>query len=162
MLASFKHIQPAAKLDYIHMMTMASTEIRKFHFRTICVDMKTIREGRREGSKIPMAPSAVRPISAHTKAASKIPSMSSDTAKTRAVGETPFSWRNGTVKAAVACTQERDMLRDPRNKLHGASDISSHQVCSPKGFTRPHSSGSGCSSDIRDSTEVGLGQLREV
>lgn len=130
-------------------------------------------EKRQLETRIPTPPSAVRPVSARTKAASRIPSPAMSPQKIRVV--------TGSTAAAVS-HEARHATQVPTSNLRGgevarqpeagrlspaeSQDFFStpphSNTDSPLRLQRTYSGASGGSCDIRDSTEVGLGQLREV
>jgi len=130
-------------------------------------------EKRQLETRIPTPPSAVRPVSARTKAASRIPSPAMSPQKIRVVtGSTAAAVSHEARHATQVSTSNLrggEVARQPEaGRLSPAesqdffSTPPHSNTDSPLRLQRTYSGASGGSCDIRDSTEVGLGQLREA
>jgi hypothetical protein len=121
-----------------------------------------VEAGRQRRTKIPAAPGQVRPVTARTRAATKIPGMSPSKGTSAQSQGAEQAVRSSVIveEAQLANSMDSDSISLTGSHQSGSSHVSPKG--SPSKLQRTVSGGSGSSSGIRDSTEIGLGQLREV
>lgn len=121
-----------------------------------------VEAGRQRRTKIPAAPGQVRPVTARTRAATKIPGMSPSKGTSAQSQGAEQAVRSSVIveEAQLANSMDSDSISLTGSHQSGSSHVSPKG--SPSKLQRTVSGGSGSSSGIRDSTEIGLGQLREA